>query len=52
MQNMENMKSKDLKSKDYYDKYPEIKKKFWGVGPGRRSLSTLKKMDQLIAQLK
>ena len=41
-----------MKTKDYYDKYPEIKKKFWGVGPGRRSSSTLKKMDQLIAQLK
>jgi len=37
---------------DYYDKYPEIKKKFWGVGPGRRSSSTLQKMDRLIAQLK
>jgi hypothetical protein len=46
-QNMEIMKSKD-----YYDKYPEIKKKFWGTGPGRRPLSTLKKMDQLIAKLK
>ena len=44
--------SQSIKTKDYYEKYPEIKKKFWGVGPGRRSSSTLKKMDQLIAQLK
>jgi len=46
------LKFQSLKTKEYYDKYPEIKKKFWGVGPGRRSSSTLKKMDQLIAQLK
>jgi len=46
------LKCQSLKTKEYYDKYPEIKKKFWGVGPGRRSSSTLKKMDQLIAQLK
>lgn len=43
---------KTTKTKDYYDKYPEIKKKFWGVGRGRRSLSIFEKMDELIAQLK
>lgn len=43
---------KTTKTKEYYDNYPKIKKKFWGVGRGRRSLSIFEKMDDLIAQLK
>jgi len=44
--------SKTTKTSKYYAKYPEIKKKFWGVGPGRRSTSILQKMDELIAKLR